>query len=75
MQMMKSVAQEVADKKIRVNSIAPGAIKTNINKPASRDPAPPIFAGERHGKMESCDKESRSLSGRFQLDQFLAENR
>jgi NAD(P)-dependent dehydrogenase (short-subunit alcohol dehydrogenase family) len=32
MQMMKSIAQEVADKKIRVNSIAPGAIKTNINK-------------------------------------------
>jgi glucose 1-dehydrogenase len=30
--MMKSVAQEVADRKIRVNSIAPRAIKTNINK-------------------------------------------
>jgi NAD(P)-dependent dehydrogenase (short-subunit alcohol dehydrogenase family) len=32
--MMKSVAQEVADRKIRVNSIAPRAIKTNINKQA-----------------------------------------
>jgi hypothetical protein len=32
MQMMKSVAQEVAEKRIRVNGIAPGAIKTNINK-------------------------------------------
>jgi glucose 1-dehydrogenase len=32
MLMMKSLAQEVAEKKIRVNGIAPGAIKTNINK-------------------------------------------
>lgn len=30
--MMKSMAQELAPKKIRVNSIAPGAIETNINK-------------------------------------------
>src|SRR5947209_8028655 len=33
MQLMKSVAQELAPKKIRVNSIAPGAIKTPINRP------------------------------------------
>ncbi len=32
--MMQSVAQEVAQHKIRVNSIAPGAIQTPINKPA-----------------------------------------
>ena len=32
--MMQSIAQEVADKKIRVNAIAPGAIATPINKPA-----------------------------------------
>jgi glucose 1-dehydrogenase len=32
--MMKSMAQELAPKKIRVNSIGPGAIQTPINKPA-----------------------------------------
>ncbi len=32
--MMKSIAQEVAPHKIRVNSIAPGAIQTPINKSA-----------------------------------------
>jgi len=32
--MMRSIAQELAPHKIRVNSIAPGAIKTAINKPA-----------------------------------------
>jgi len=30
--MMKSLAQEVAQSKIRVNGIAPGANKTNINR-------------------------------------------
>ena len=34
MQLMKSMAQELAPQKIRVNSIAPGAIKTPINKDA-----------------------------------------
>ncbi len=34
MLMMKSLAQEVAPHRIRVNSIAPGAIKTPINKAA-----------------------------------------
>ena len=32
--MMQSIAQEVAPHRIRVNSIAPGAIRTSINKPA-----------------------------------------
>src|SRR5665213_2869080 len=32
--MMKSLAQELAPKKIRINSIGPGAIQTPINKPA-----------------------------------------
>jgi glucose 1-dehydrogenase len=34
MQLMKSMAQELAPKKIRVNSIAPGAVKTPINQTA-----------------------------------------
>ena len=34
MLLMKSMAQELAPKKIRVNSIGPGAIKTPINKSA-----------------------------------------
>src|SRR5437763_1995853 len=38
MQLMKSMAQELAPKKIRVNSIAPGAIKTPINRTAWETP-------------------------------------
>src|SRR5256714_1450580 len=37
-QLMKSLAQELAPKKIRVNSIAPGAIKTPINRAAWETP-------------------------------------
>ena len=39
MLMMKSMAQELAPKKIRVNSVAPGAIKTPINREAWETPA------------------------------------
>ncbi|MBT0811886.1 glucose 1-dehydrogenase [Litoribacter ruber] len=35
--MMKSIAQELAPKKIRVNSISPGAIKTPINEHEWKD--------------------------------------
>jgi glucose 1-dehydrogenase len=38
MLMMKSMAQELASKKIRVNSVAPGAIKTPINRAAWETP-------------------------------------
>jgi glucose 1-dehydrogenase len=38
MQLMKSMAQELAPKKIRVNSIAPGAVKTPINRAAWETP-------------------------------------
>jgi glucose 1-dehydrogenase len=38
MLLMKSVAQELGPHKIRVNSIGPGAIKTNINKRAWKTP-------------------------------------
>lgn len=38
MMLMKTVAQEMASRKIRVNSIAPGAIKTPINKRAWDSP-------------------------------------
>lgn len=36
--MMKSMAQELAPKKIRINSIGPGAIQTPINQSAWGDP-------------------------------------
>ncbi|HEY2713476.1 MAG TPA: SDR family oxidoreductase [Chthoniobacterales bacterium] len=38
MQLMKSMAQELAPQKIRVNSIAPGAIRTPINRTAWNTP-------------------------------------
>jgi glucose 1-dehydrogenase len=38
MMMMKSLAQEVARERVRVNSIAPGAIRTPINRDAWDSP-------------------------------------
>jgi glucose 1-dehydrogenase len=35
---MRSVAQEVAPRRIRVNAIAPGAVRTPINRPAWSTP-------------------------------------
>lgn len=39
MLLMKSMAQELSDKKIRVNSVAPGAIRTPINRESWEDDA------------------------------------
>ena len=36
--MMKSIAQEYAPERIRVNSVAPGAIRTPINRAAWETP-------------------------------------
>jgi glucose 1-dehydrogenase len=44
--LMKSVALELAPRRIRVNGIAPGAIKTAINAPAWNTP-------EAHGQLRS----------------------
>ena len=41
MLMMKSPTQEVAPRGIRVNGIAPGAIQTQINRPAWETPEAP----------------------------------
>jgi len=38
MQLMKSVARELAPRKIRANGIAPGAIRTAINRAAWSTP-------------------------------------
>src|SRR6185503_122999 len=38
MMLMKTLAQELAEREIRVNSISPGAIRTDINKRAWSTP-------------------------------------
>jgi glucose 1-dehydrogenase len=43
MMLMKTLAQELAPRQIRVNSIAPGAIKTGINRSVWSDPAGAAF--------------------------------
>lgn len=59
--MMQSIAQELAPHKIRVNSIAPGAIKTPINKTAWDTPEAEakllqLIPANRIGKVEDIAK-------------------
>jgi len=59
--LMKSLAQEVASEKIRVNAIAPGAIKTDINREvwedeAKRDEVLELIPYGRWGEPEDIGK-------------------
>ncbi|BAY21365.1 short-chain dehydrogenase/reductase SDR [Calothrix sp. NIES-2100] len=59
--MMRSIAQELAPHKIRVNSIAPGAIKTPINKSAWDTPQAEaklleLIPAKRVGEVEDIAK-------------------
>ncbi len=59
--MMESIAQEYAPQKIRVNSIAPGAIKTPINRdawetPAAKEKLLQVIPYQRIGEPEDIGK-------------------
>ncbi|MCC6366407.1 MAG: SDR family oxidoreductase [Bryobacterales bacterium] len=61
MQMMKSIAQEVAPLRIRVNSICPGAIRTPINKdawdtPQALDSLMHLIPNKRIGEPEDIGR-------------------
>jgi glucose 1-dehydrogenase len=61
MLMMKSLAQEYAPKRIRVNSVCPGAIKTPINRSAWETPAAlaellRLIPYKRAGEVEDIGK-------------------
>ena len=59
--LMKSLAQEVASRRVRVNAIAPGAIRTNINREAWETPQAlaallPLIPYGRIGEAEDVAK-------------------
>ncbi|SAL61603.1 Short-chain dehydrogenase/reductase SDR [Caballeronia terrestris] len=60
--MMKSLAQEVAPQRIRVNSIAPGAIRTPINKEAwdSKDALQKLLKLVPYGRIGEVDDIGRA---------------
>jgi len=60
--LMESVAQEVAAEKIRVNAIAPGAIKTPINEEAWKDEesASKLLRQIPYGRIGEVDDISRA---------------
>lgn len=60
-QLMKSLAQELAGDKIRVNSIGPGAIKTDINRsswetPEAEEKLKRLIPYDRVGEVEDVAK-------------------
>jgi len=52
MQFMRSIAQSLAEHRIRVNAIAPGAIKTPINRDAWNTPE----AREKLNQLIPCGR-------------------
>ncbi len=67
MMMMKSIAQEVAPYRIRVNSISPGAIRTPINKtawdtPEAYDELMKLIPYRRIGEIEDIGRATAWLA-------------
>jgi glucose 1-dehydrogenase len=67
MMLMKSIAQEYAPKKIRVNSIGPGAIRTPINHAAWQTPAAynsllKLIPAKRIGEVEDIGRAAAWLA-------------
>jgi glucose 1-dehydrogenase len=70
MQLMKSLAQEVAERRIRVNSIAPGAIRTPINTAAWGTPQAyadlmKLVPYKRIGEVEEIGRAAAWLASDF----------
>ena len=67
MLMMKSIAQEVAPHRIRVNSVCPGAIRTPINTAAWETPEAYAELTEAHplqaDRRARGHRPARSLAG------------
>ena len=63
--LMRSVAQEVAPRRIRVNSISPGAIATDINKDAraTAEQREKLLKLIPYGRIGEPDDVARSRSG------------